>query len=182
MSQNDYKIKIVQFLLKSENHIRGLAKALNTNQTTIARKAHELAKENIVDFKQEGRNKVVFLKKTLEAKQYVFSVEAEKLIETLKRYPHLRRTIESIKKNNKINLAILFGSYAKRAITKNSDIDIYIDTTDKKIKEKVELIDSKISVKIGKYDKNSLLIKEIEKNHVIIKGIETYYEKNKFFD
>ena len=182
MSQNNYNIRIVQSLLKSENHIRGLAKALNTNQTTIARKVHELAKENVADFKQEGKNKVVFLKKTLEAKQYVFSVEAERLIETIKRYPNLRRIIEAIKENNKINLAVLFGSYAKGTVTKNSDIDIYIETTDKKIKEAVELINSKISVKIGRYDKNSLLIKEIEKDHVVIKGIESYYEKNKFFD
>ena len=182
MSQNNYNIRIVQSLLKSENHIRGLAKALNTNQTTIARKVHDLAKENVADFKQEGRNKIVFLKKTLEAKQYVFSVEAERLIETLKMYPHLRRIIEAIKENNKISLVVLFGSYAKGTVTKNSDIDIYIETTDKRIKEDVELINSKISVKIGRYDKNSLLIKEIEKDHVIIKGIESYYEKNKFFD
>jgi predicted nucleotidyltransferase len=180
MSQNNYKI--IEALLKSENHIRGLAKLLNTSQTTIARKAQELHENNVVDFKQEGKNKVVFLKKSLEAKQHAYNVETQKLLETLKKYPHLRRIIELIKKNEKISLAILFGSYAKNTAKKDSDIDIYLDTTDSKLKEEVELIDSKISVKIGKYDKDSLLIKEIEKNHVIIKGIEIYYEKNKFFD
>jgi len=63
MSQNDYKIKIAESLQKKENHIRGLAKELNTNQTTIARKINELFKENVVDYKKEGRNKVYFLKK-----------------------------------------------------------------------------------------------------------------------
>src|SRR3989338_9189610 len=77
MSQNNYNIKIVEALLKAENHIRGLAKLLNTKQTTIARKVHELSKENILDFKQEGRNKVFFIKKTLEAKQYAYLVEAQ---------------------------------------------------------------------------------------------------------
>lgn len=182
MSQNDYNVKIVEALLKSKNHIRGLARLLNTNQTTIARKVKELFKNNIVDFKQEGKNKVIFLKKTLEAKQYTCQVEAQKLLEILKRYPYLRRIFELIKKNRKISLAILFGSYAKSIAKKESDIDIYIDTINKKLKEEIELIDSKISVKIGKYDKESLLIREIEKNHVIIKGIEIYYEKNKFFD
>ena len=182
MSQNNYDIKIVDALLKSENHVRGLAKALNTNQTTIARKAQELYKDNIVDFKQEGKNKVFFLKKTLEAKQYACFVETYKLLEALKKYPQLRRIIEQVKKNEKISLAILFGSYAKGIAAKGSDIDIYIDTKDNKLKEEVELIDSKISVKIGGYSKDSLLIKEIEKNHVIIKGAEIYYEKNKFFD
>ena len=182
MSQNNYNINIVGALLKSENHIRGLAKILNTNQTTIARKVKELYKNNIIDFKQEGKNKVVFIKKSLEAKQYAYNVETQKILEILKKYPYLRRIIEFIKKNEKISLAILFGSYAKGIAKKESDIDIYIDTINNKLKEEVELISSKINVKIGKYNKDSLLIKEIEKNHVIIKGIEIYYEKNKFFD
>ncbi|MDP1694729.1 MAG: hypothetical protein Q8L34_04275, partial [Candidatus Woesearchaeota archaeon] len=64
MSQDNYNLKIIESLLRSENHIRGLAKLLDTNQTTIARKVQELHKENILDWKQEGRNKVVFLKKS----------------------------------------------------------------------------------------------------------------------
>ena len=182
MSQNNYNIKIIESLLKSENHIRGLAKLLNTNQTTIARKVKELCKENVVDFKIEGKNKVVFIKKSLEAKQYAYTAETQKLLGTLKKYPRLRRIIELIKNNKKIDLAILFGSYSKGSANKDSDIDIYMDTTNSNLKEEVALIDSKISVKIGKYNKDSLLIKEIEKSHVIIKGVEIYYEKNKFFD
>lgn len=182
MSQNNYNVSIFEALLKSENHIRGLARLLKTNQTTIARKIQELYKKNIVDFKQEGKNKVFSIKRTLEAKQYSYVVEASKLLEILNKYPMLRRIIEQIKKNERIQLAILFGSYAKGTAAKDSDIDIYLDTANNKLKEEVELFDSKISVKIGKYSKDSLLIKEIEKNHVIIKGIEIYYEKNKFFD
>jgi len=182
MSQNNYNIKIVETLLKSENHVRGLARALGTNQTTIARKVAGLCKENILDFKQEGRNKVFFIKKSLEAKQYAYSAETQKLLELLKKYPNLRRIIELIKKNPRIDLAILFGSYAKGTATKESDIDIYADTKNRKLKEEIESIDSKISVKIGEYDKSSPLIKEIEKNHIMIKGVERYYEKSKFFD
>ncbi len=63
MPQNYYKLKIVEALLRKENHIRALAKQLKTNQTTIARKVKELYNENVVDYKQEGRNKVYFLKK-----------------------------------------------------------------------------------------------------------------------
>jgi len=181
MSQNNYNIQIVEALLKAENHIRGLAKLLGTNQTTIARKVDELHLSNILDFKKEGRNKVFFIKKTLEAKQFIYSVETNKLLGLLKKYPNLRRIIEIIQKNKKIHLAVLFGSYAKCTAKKDSDIDIYVDTKDAGFKEEIENIDSKISVKIGEYDKESLLIKEIEKNHVIIKGVEIYYEKNKFF-
>jgi len=182
MSQNSYKENIIESLLRSRNHIRGLAKELATNQMNISRKIKELYDENVVDYKLEGRNKVFSLKKTIEAKQYVYSVESQKIIAAVKRYPRLRNIIESIKKKSRIKLAVIFGSYAKGRATKDSDIDLYIETTDRKIKEEVSRIDSKLSIKIGKYDKKNILIKEIEKNHLIIKGIEEYYEKAKFFE
>src|SRR4030042_4978268 len=179
MEQKDYKLEIVNELLNNENHIRGIAKKLNTNHMIIVRKIKKLAKENVVDYKEEGKNKTYFLKKTVEAKNYVFSAENYKLNKLLKKYPALRRIVEKIQKNKKIKLAILFGSYAKGIAKHESDIDIYIDTADKKIKEEISLIYLRLSIKIGKYNKSNLLIKEIEKNHVIIKGVEQYYEKNK---
>ena len=42
-------------------------------------------------------------------------------------------------------------------------------------------INSKLSIKIGKFDTKSLLIKEIIKNHVIIRGLEDFYERVEFF-
>ena len=65
---------------------------------------------------------------------------------------------------------------------KDSDIDVYIEAKDQKLKREIELINSKINIQIGKYDKDNLLIKEIERNHVILKGAEEFYECNKFFD
>lgn len=180
MSQNYYKIKIVESLLKKENHIRGLAKELKTNQTTIARKINELFNENIVDYKLEGRNKVYFLKRTLESLQFVLITEHYKLFEILKEYPYLRKIFHEIIRNKKIKLAILFGSHVRKTATKESDIDIYVETTSKAIRREIEEIDSRISVKIGKFDGKNLLIKEIEKEHVIIKGAELYYEKINF--
>ena len=181
MSQNYYKLKILESLLQKENHIRGLAKELKTNQTTIARKIKELYEENVVDYRQEGRNKVYFLKKSLEALQIVMVVEHYKLLEVLKKYPYLRKIFQSIKQNKKIKLAILFGSHTIKTATKGSDIDIFIETKNKAIKAEIENLDSRISVKIGKFDRKNLLIKEIEKNHIIIKGVELYYEKIGFF-
>ncbi len=182
MSQKNYNVEIVCSLLKSSNHIRGLAKELKTNQTTIARKVKELEEINIVDYRREGKNKVYSLKKTIEAKEFVYVSEHHKLINILNKYPVLRNICLKIKDNHKINLAILFGSYAKYKADKDSDIDIYIETRNSKIKEEVKLLNSKISIKIGVYDPRNLLIKEIEKNHIILKGVEKYYEKNKFFE
>ncbi|MBT6040866.1 nucleotidyltransferase domain-containing protein [Candidatus Woesearchaeota archaeon] len=148
----------------------------------MLRKINELYEQNIVDYKVEGKNKVFFLKKTLEAKQFACITELNKLFYLLEKYPKLRLIIDRIKKHPEIKLAILFGSYAKDLAKKHSDIDIYIETRDKKIKQEVEAINSKINVKIGIYDKKNLLIKEVEKDHIIIKGVEEYFEKNEFFD
>ena len=181
MSQNNYSIRLVGNLLKGENHVRGLARDLQTNQTTIARKVGALYKENIVDYKREGKNKVFYLKKTLEAKQYACIFELYKLVEVVNKYPRLRGIFEKIRQNSKVSLAILFGSYAKGTANKDSDIDIYVDTTDRNLKKEIELLYTRLSVKIGAYDRQNLLIREIEKNHAIIKGFEVYYEKNHFF-
>lgn len=182
MEQKSYKLEIVSELLKSENHIRKMARNLGTNHMSIARKINELFKENVVDYRKDGRNKTYFLKKSIEAKSYIFTAENYKLTRVLKKYPNLRRIIERIQKQKDIKLAILFGSYAKSTAKPDSDIDIYIETMNKEIKKDVEMIDTKINVKVGPYEKSSLLIKEIEKNHVIIRGVERYYEKSKFFE
>ena len=182
MSQKCYKENIIEILLKGENHVRGISKALNINQMSISRRLKELYSENIVDFRLSGKNKVFFLKKNFESMQHIYITELHKTINIIKKYPGLRIIFEKIRKNKKIKLAILFGSYARKAAGKESDIDIYIESTDKKIKSEIADINTKLNVKIGGYDKENLLIKEILKNHIIIKGVEEYYEKNKFFE
>lgn len=177
MEQKDYKLEIVNMLLQSNNYVRGLAKKLGTNHMIISRKMKELFEMNIVDYKQEGKNKVYFIKKNPEAKAFIFMTENYKLSQILKKYFSLRKIIEKIQNNKKIKLAVLFGSYAKNIAKKNSDIDIYIETMDRKLKRDLEILDSKLNIKIGRHDRKSLLIKEIEKNHVIIKGVERYYDK-----
>jgi len=169
-------------LLKDNSHIRGLAKQLKTNQMMVSRKIKELEKDNVVDFRQEGKNKVYFLKKTVEAQEHAYLFEHYRLLQALRQYSLLKGIIQNIRLNPKVRLVILFGSYAKGTAHKDSDIDVYAETMGREIKKEIELINSRLSVKIGKYDKKSLLIQEIEKNHIIIKGAEIYYEKNKFFE
>lgn len=171
--------EIVLLLSGNNLHTRALAKELNTNHVTVINKLESLMEENVVDFKQEGKNKVYFLKKSVEARNYVIMAELYKLNKVIKIYPTLRKIIEAIKRHSKIKLAILFGSYAKGIAKRDSDIDIFIETRDRNLKKELQLLNSKLSVKIGNYNRTNLLIREIEKNHVIIKGVEMYYEKAK---
>jgi len=181
MEQKSYKLEIIRVLLRENSHIREIAKKLNINHMMIVRKIKELSKENVVDFTQEGKNQTYFLKKTAEAQAYAFIAGQYSLLQTIIKYPELRSIIEKIQRDKRIKLAVLFGSYAKGLAKKDSDIDIFIETKNQNLKKELALIDSKLSIKIGVYNKENNLIKEIDKNHVIIKGIEHYYEKNQFF-
>ncbi len=181
MEQKDYSLEIIHLLSHGKSHARKIAASLGTSHMTVLRKLKALARENVVDFEVEGKNKPYFLKKTTEAKAYVFMAENYRLVRAMESYPRLRAIIEKIQKDNRIRMALLFGSYAKGRATKSSDIDVYLNTENRLLRDEIQLLDSKLSIKIGKYEKESLLIKEIEKNHVVIKGVEAYYEKNKFF-
>ncbi|MBN1455961.1 MAG: nucleotidyltransferase domain-containing protein [Methanomicrobia archaeon] len=181
VEQKEYKLELVNALLKSPNHVRGFAKAFKFSHTTVSRKMQELLEDNVVDYRQDGKNKVYFLKKTIEARTYVYAAEYYKLFRTVKNSPQLRKVIQAVQDNHDIQMALFFGSYAKGRAKADSDIDLYVETVDRGIKRDLELLDSRLSVKIGTYDPANLLIKEIEKNHVIVKGVEVYYEKSRFF-
>lgn len=184
MNQNriNLKYEILLNLIKQESHGRELTKTLQQSLTTIQRDLKELEKENILEFKISGRNKIYSIKKNSAAKRYLFNAENYKLIKVIKRYPFLDPIFEDVLKKTNSQIIILFGSYAKFKAKKDSDIDFYIETDNKKTKREIELINSKINVKIGKFSLHSLLIKEIIKNHVILRGLEKYYEKIKFFE
>ncbi|VVB60388.1 Nucleotidyltransferase domain protein [uncultured archaeon] len=179
--EQDISFEIMSSLMKGQLHARALAKKLGTNHMTIARKLKELVTENVLDFRTEGKNKVYFTKKSIEARSFAIMSEMHKLNKTLEKYPELRGVVEAVQKNPRIELAVLFGSYAKGRVREDSDIDVFIETKNRKMKQEIELLNTRLSVKIGGYDRENLLIKEIEKNHVIIKGAEPYYERNRFF-
>ena len=181
MEQKLYNYEVILNLLKKKNHLRQIAKDLKMNHMTIKRVLDLLIKENVLDIEKEGRNNVYSLKKTLEAQNHVFMAEYYILNRFLKKHPELKQCIKELKKLP-VKLILIFGSYAKGTETNKSDIDVYIETKSNKIKEESLKLNNNFSVKIGVYEKENLLIKEIEKYHIIIKGTEHFYEKNKFFD
>ena len=182
-SKMEQELEIVLVLLKyKELHVRGASKILNQPHANISRAMKKLLSENVVDFRFQGRNKTFRLKKSIESTTCIRMAESFKLIKLIRKYQFLGVTIEQILAETRQNLVLIFGSFAKFSANNDSDIDIYIETTDRKTKEKIENIYSRLSVKIGKFDKDNLLIKEIIKDHVILKGVEYFYEKNKILN
>ena len=174
--------KIILHLLKGESHVRALARSLMEPHSTVQRRLDHLSDENVLDYRREGRNKVFFVKKSLQARNYVFNAERHKEIELFKKYPKLAIIIEELMRRCRERLIVIFGSYAKSTARKDSDIDVYVETEDEKVKEEAASIHSKIKVKIGRFDLDSPLIREIVRNHVILRGVEEFYEKTRFFE
>ena len=174
--RKDFELEIINVLLKSKTHVRGIAQKLGESHTTILRKLNNLKKENIIDSKTEGRNKIFFLKNNLISKNYIQKAELYKLAKLIEEYPELGIIGEEILQKTDEKLIILFGSYAKGLAKADSDIDIYIETKNRNVKKTIENIHSKINVKIGNFDTKSPLIKEIIKDHIIIRGIEVFYD------
>ncbi|KDE54307.1 nucleotidyltransferase family protein, partial [Methanoculleus sp. MH98A] len=113
---------------------------------------------------------------------HVYVVEWYALGNLIEKAPHLRSVIRTIQERRNIPLAIIFGSYAKGTADEKSDIDLYIETDDREVKRELERCHSRLSVKIGTWDPENLLIQEIAKNHIIVKGVERYYEKTGVFE
>lgn len=175
--RDNVEMDIIELLLGADNHVRGIAKKLNESHSTILRKLNNLKNENVIDSRREGKNKIFFLKINLVSKAYILQTELHKLTKLLRHHPELSIIFEEILKKTDEKLIVLFGSYAKGLAKKDSDIDIYIETKSRSVKNSVEEIHSKISVKIGIFDTKSLLIKEIIKDHVILRGVEVFYDK-----
>ncbi|HIH12831.1 TPA: hypothetical protein HA242_03855 [Candidatus Woesearchaeota archaeon] len=177
----NYNYEVLLILLKRELYGRELAKELKTSLTRVQSVLNELRNINVVDYKIEGKNHLYFIKKNLSSKSFILNAENYKLVKLLGKHPKLEPILNDIIEKSKCSLILLFGSYAKGIPSVDSDIDVYVETTSFKTKEEIEKIYDLISVKIGKFNTNDLLIKEIMKNHIIIKGGEEYYEKIKFF-
>lgn len=180
-NKTNIELEIVLLLLKNEYHLREIARLLDESHSTVFRKINHLLKENVLDSKTEGKNKVFLIKNNIKSKNYVYSAEIYKLNKILKKHPELLIILEDIKKNFPKGMILLFGSYAKGIPRPDSDIDVYLETNEIKFKNELSELNSRLSIKIGKFDTKSLLIKEIIKNHAIVRGLEDFYERTDFF-
>jgi predicted nucleotidyltransferase len=167
-------------LARKPVHVREIARRIRSSPATVARLMDRMLKENAVDHQMQGRNKVFFLKDNLQARNTLYSAERYKLAKLVAKYPELGIILDDTAKAAAGKMVVLFGSYAKFSARQDSDIDIYVSTEDRRVKASVEGVNSRISVKIGRFDISSPLIREIVKDHVIIRGIDEFYERAGF--
>lgn len=174
MVQKRNDLELIEALRKPA-HIRELAKELKLVPSTVLRTLKFLQEENAVDFRKEGRNSRYFLKPSLECRQYVEMSESYKVLKAIEN-PLIRRITKELRAQTNGELILLFGSYAKGMATAGSDIDIYIETDSKVLAESLQRISGKISVKIGKLQKDSDLGREILLNHIVLQNLDRFFQ------
>ena len=168
---------VVQTILKNPSHPREIAKQLKVSHATVLAALKQLEEEQAATYTREGKNKTYKLTRTIQAHTHKLQAEHHKLLTTINKYPHLAPILEEIKQTTTADIIMLFGSYAKQTADKNSDIDLYANTTTTKEKQAIQQVHTKISAQIGRLNPEEPISKEIMNDHVIIKGAEKYYEQ-----
>ncbi len=168
--------EIVLALQQKPHYLRELESTVNVPHSTLVRVLKFLKGCSIVGSSKEGKIKRFYLRNTIEAKNFVFMAEKYKMIKFLERFPGVRALVEVLYEIP-CKPVIIFGSYASFSSGEKSDIDLFIETEDEKVIEKVVAVDPRVRVKFGKFDPGSRLGKEIVSNHVIVKGVEKFYER-----
>jgi predicted nucleotidyltransferase len=173
--------EIILLLLRGPLHPRGIAESLGTNHATVLRRLAVLVGNNVLDYTIEGKNKIYFLKKTIEARNYAITAELYKQSRAITTHPLLRGVVKAVLDVSDIRLALIFGSYAKGTPHQDSDIDLFIETAQREIKINFQKQFSILNVKTGQFDIGNSLIREIISDHIIVKGVEEYFEKVRIF-
>jgi predicted nucleotidyltransferase len=145
-------------------------------QRTVSRKLNQLAKNKILDFVNEGKNKIYFLRKDNPLmNQILVFIENYKTFKFLNKNEKLSFILEKIKEP-----CLLFGSYSKGNHDKDSDIDLAVfSDNNRDIEKSIALAPFEVHVQFSSLDKfkedlknKNPLTKEIANNHIIINGVD----------
>ncbi len=174
--RNDYKTSF---------YLREIARNVHVDAKAVGLQLKRLEKVNIVKSLQKGKNKEHTLNlNNFLTLYYLILAETFTTLEYLNRNFEIKKLVgETTEKMGKT--AILFGSFAKESMTKESDIDILIIDNEKSdltiLKELGNLLSREVNVKLMSEEQftNGLvikdpLVKEIAANHIILKGIDNY--------
>ncbi len=177
---NQLKI-IEEFLRDLDSKLTGsfIAKKKKLNQKTVANYLNKLEKENILESRTQGKNKLYYfnLQNKEIVKNFIMAVEHLRTINFYQKNILTKEISEKIIPYIK-GVAIIFGSYAKNTQKKDSDIDIMVigKCNEKEIDKISKMYGKEINLKIYPRLIKDILTTEVIKNHIIIKNTEKFIE------
>ena len=182
------ELKIVDLLVRNRERkftINEVAKSLKEYYSFVHRTVNKLAKEEVILKEKVGKSYICSINLNSEKTVALIQLsEIEKKNEFYTSNKELKLILEDFVKSAmpivKPISIVLFGSYAKKTATKDSDIDILLII---KSKAEIDKITKDIYAKYGKEinpilipqnslkkQKEMVIIKEIIKNHYILYG------------
>ena len=187
------KLKLIHLLEENPNgiHLRELSRKLETGMPNLLRYLNLLEKEEVIMRKKDGNLVKVKLKNSIKTLAYLKQLNAEKFL-MLPKKVQLALTDFLNELTIKPLIVLIFGSYAKKTNSENSDIDLLlvyqnlenekeIENTAKRISMRTNLKISPVYLDYNSFEKNFLdknhaFSGEIRQNVIILFGIELYYQ------
>lgn len=193
LPKSSAELEILEVILSNPGiNITGIIKKTKTSPNLVMRYVNTLVDANVLIEERKGgvkKTHIRFLYPNLNQLGIkVFSlVETEKRIKFLNKYPEFKpifkQMVELLQKK-KIDFALVFGSFARFAAEKDSDLDMLIVGEEKNFENELSdiliTLGREYSVKIetkDKFKKNlkeKSLYKNILKNHVLIFGESSF--------
>lgn len=181
--------KIIKFLIKTKKEptIRELAKEIKSDYKIVHTAVSRLTEKELLEKKKIGSS--IQVRFTNKLSKEVFEVEFERRKGCLKN-KNIKIMFDTIKKNvGNINFVLLlFGSYSKDKVNKESDIDLMFIASEARMEEKIKQAIFTLPLKIHyfvftekqfrdmKDSKEANVVHDAVKNNILLYGIEQYYE------
>ncbi len=189
---NKQEVEIIQFLLEHKNedlNIHQIALFLKKDYKTVHTIISRLVKTSLVDVVTFGKARKINLRNMIHP--LIFEAEYNRRVELLKN-KNIAVLVDSFKAMpSQLYVLLLFGSYAKKIATKNSDIDLLFivpDLAEEKMEREIYRVADTLPLKlhinvfketdfIAMYNSRKITVgSEAIKNNVILHSIESYYE------
>lgn len=172
--------------LKPGIHLREICRQINLSIPSVKNHLDKLLEEKVITKVKDGRNLKFFVnisnRKTIP---YLSKVESNRIGKLPGFVGNVLFDILS-SLDRKPLIMLVFGSYAKNSYKEDSDIDVLLvfDSVDKKIEQKISIINERHSAKASLvylpwdefkkkfFDQRDSFMKEIKENKILIAGIE----------
>jgi len=180
--------EVVEYLIENRNktlNIRNIAQGLKLDYRNAHNIVKRLQMENIVALQIMGKSKNIMLKNILTPLLYEAEDRRRQVILKNKNIKTIADYFINLK--TKLFVLILFGSYAKRKASVQSDIDLLciVPNDDIDIQKAAAMLPEKLNVHMNiltekefismKNSKEDTIVSETVKNNIILYGIEAYY-------
>ena len=181
------KLKIIAELENEFNgiHLRKISRLVNSGLPNVKRFLEILEKEKVVSKEKEANLIKFALKEGQRTLSYLKQVNTDKFFGLpVKVQNSIGDFLDEIE--DKPLIALIFGSYAKKNYTKESDIDILlvfqkIENTAKRISMRTNTKINPVYIEYKNFKDNFLnkehnFSKEIRNKVIVMLGIENYYQ------